>query len=190
MRYDLAGGLPGGFVCAASKAHPERPAFRLEGGALVNAKEKGPDGKEEYQYISAVAGEPVRLPVTLRVETSFDAYGAPLIVLAESLAALPDGRLEYGTHYEAVLFEDGINIWKIDPDDSPRGIAVKKIGQAREPVPAGERRTLTVRVTREGIVASTQGMEAVAVCPLPERMYVGLTACEGVNRFYAFEVEP
>ena len=113
MKYDLKNGLGEEFVYAASGKVPYRPPFWQEADGVSNDYPAPPEGWDNYQYVSAVLKAPVKLPVRLAIDTRFDAFGAPLIVFAEKLDALPDGRLQYGKHYEAVLYEGGINLWQI-----------------------------------------------------------------------------
>ncbi len=188
MRWDLRKGLPESFLYAASGKVAYRAEFQREETGIVNARMTLPDGKETYQYISAVNATPVALPAVLTIETSFDAYGAPLIVLAEEIRALSDGRREYGTHYEAVLYEGGINLWKLEPKPEG-GCLVTSLCRAKGSIPAGNRLTLNVRATRAGIRAWSDSVTAEAACPLPETLYCGLTACEGINHFCAYAVE-
>ena len=110
MKYDLKNGLGEEFVYAASGKVPYRPPFWQEADGVSNDYPAPPEGWDNYQYVSAVLKSPVKLPVRLAIDTRFDSYGAPLIVFAEKLDTLPDGRLQYGKHYEAVLYEGGINL--------------------------------------------------------------------------------
>ena len=191
MKYDLSKGLPENFVYAASSIVHYRVKFHQEGDALVNETIKLEDPKAAYQnfaYISAVDKEPVALPVELEVECSFDKYGAPLIIFSESLHKLENGETQFGTHYEAVLYENGINLWHLTPqEDGTQKTA--NLCRAKLPFPAGEKLTMKVRLTREGIEAVCGELTATADIALPEKMYVDITACEGINKFYSFSVE-
>ena len=155
MKYDLKNGLPENFVYAASTIVTYRRAFTQEADGLVNARIELEDKKAAYQdfeYISAVEKERVKLPVELEVECSFDKFGAPLIVFSEEMTEKENGWKEYGEHYEVVLFESGINIWHIPPQKEG-GQQVEAVCKARLPFPAGVMTKLTVKLTREGIEA-------------------------------------
>lgn len=190
MKYDLRNGLPENFIYAASTLVDYRVKFHQEGEALVNEAihlENPEAAFQDYAYISAVGCDMVTLPVEMEVECSFDRFGAPLIVFAESLRELENGDMQYGTHYEAVLYENGINLWHLTPlaDGKQQTVSLCK---ARLPFPAGERLTMKVRLTRDGIEAQCGELVAQSRICLPEKMYVGITACEGINRFYSFSV--
>lgn len=188
VTYDLKSGLGDEFVYAASGKVPYRPPFWQEADGVSNAYPTPPEGWDNYQYVSAVLKEPLRLPMRLAIETRFDAYGAPLVVFSEGLTELPDGRLQYATHYEAVLYEGGINLWKIVPQEADRQ-QVTALCKAKLPFPANVWTRLTVEITREGIVARAGDLTAQAACTLPQELFVGFTACEGINHFRVFEAE-
>ncbi len=187
MKYDLTKGLPENFVYAASVRVPYRAAFQQAEGEINNVFETAPEGWDEYKYISAVAGKKVRLPVEMELVTSFDSFGAPLVIFSETLNRLEDGRLEYGEHYEAVLWEKGINLWYLPLDENKKQTSVN-ICRATASFPGGEFIRMRVKLTREGIEAQAGDLIATAKCSLPEEMYVGFTACEGENHFREFVV--
>lgn len=188
MKYDLKNGLGADFVYAASGKVPYRPPFWQEADGVSNDYPTPPEGWDNYQYVSAVLKSPMKLPVRLAIDTRFDSYGAPLIVFAEKLDTLPDGRLQYGKHYEAVLYEGGINLWQIEPQGGDKQ-RVTALCKAKLPFPADTWTRLECEITPEGIAARAGELTAQAECALPETLFVGFTACEGINHFRSFEVE-
>jgi len=191
MKYELKNGLPENFVYAASAVVSYRAEFRQEEGGLVNGRIDIADPKEkyrDYEYISVVEKEMVELPVVLETECSFDRYGAPLILFAESMEEREDGRLVYGKHYEAVLWENGINLWQLEPVGE-KDQKVTNLCRAAAPFEPGAMTRLTVRLDRDGFTAQAGELIAKGECSLPEKMYVGFTACEGINHFRSFSIE-
>ena len=191
MKYDLRQGLPENFIYAASTVVSYRREFAQEAEGLVNGRIELDDPKaayRDYEYISVVEKERRRLPVELAAECSFDKFGAPLIVFSEHLTEKENGWIEYGEHYEVVLFESGINIWHITPKEEG-GQKVEAMCRARLPFEAGKYETLTVRLTSDGMEARAGELTAKVECRLPEKMYVGFTACEGINHFRRFSVD-
>lgn len=188
MKYDLKNGLGEEFVYAASGKVPYRPPFWQEADGVSNDYPTPPEGWDNYQYVSAVLKSPVKLPVRLAIDTRFDSYGAPLIVFAEKLDMLPDGRLQYGKHYEAVLYEGGINLWQIEPQGGDKQ-RVTALCKAKLPFPANTWTRLECEITPNGIAARAGELTAQAQCALPDTLFVGFTACEGINHFRSFEVE-
>ena len=191
MKYELKNGLPENFVYAASTIVIYRREFAQEADGLVNARIELEDRKAAYQdfeYISVVEKERVKLPVELEVECSFDKFGAPLIVFSEEMTEKENGWKEYGEHYEVVLFESGINIWHITPKKEG-GQQVEALCKARLPFEAGKWEQLTVRLTRDGMEAQAGELTAKVEIALPEKMYAGFTACEGINHFRYYSRE-
>ena len=186
MKYDLTNGLGDEFVYAASGKVAYRADFWREADGVSNDFPVPPEGWDNYQYVSAVLREPVSLPARLAIETRFDSFGAPLIVLAEGLTTLSDGKLQYATHYEAVLYEGGINLWKIEPQ-AEGGQKVTALCKARLPFPAKVWTRLELEADAQGLTARAGDLVARAECPLPPRLFAGFTACEGINHFRLFE---
>ena len=191
MKWDLKGGLPEGFVYAASTVVSYRREFKLDENGVVNGRIDLKDPKaayRDYEYISAVYRERMKLPVRIETECSFDAFGAPLIVFSETMTQKENGWREYGEHFEAVLYEGGINMWHITPKQEG-GQQVEAVCKAKNAYPAGKLTRLTVTLRQDGIEAEADGFTAKGECSLPEEMYVGFTACEGINRFSSFSAE-
>ena len=85
MKYELKNGLPENFVYARSTVVGYKAEFKQETDGLGNGRIELEDPNaayRDYEYISAVDREPVKLPVVLETECSFDAFGAPLIVFS------------------------------------------------------------------------------------------------------------
>ena len=121
-------------------------------------------------------------------------YGAPLLILADDMTTLPDGRLQYGRHIEVVGWEKGINVWELYPDpNSPKGQHTANLGRFEFPIEGGTRFTLFTRVNPDGTL-TVGAREGSRTCtfPCPARVskdfYAGITACEGKNYFYNFSI--
>jgi len=117
---------------------------------------------------------------------------APLIVIAPDLGEDAKGRPEYGEHWEIVLYDQGINVWHHKPKDGK--LWWRKAAFARYTFKPNTRYELGVRIerTRKGRMLSLSidgelklGYSDAA---LPDEFHVGITGCEGVNRFYDFSV--
>ena len=178
------------FLSAASSRVEYRLTFGQKDDCIHN---EGADKMDEYAYVSMVHRTPVSLPCLLETECSFRTYGAPLLILADAVDTLPDGRLQYGHHIEVVGWEKGINVWDLTPDpEAPNGQRTVNLGRFSFPIEDGARFLLTARADRQGLVvgAEVNGRSAQFDCPcvLPEKCYVGITACEGENYFYRFSI--
>ena len=117
---------------------------------------------------------------------------APQIVIAPALGKDAKGRPEYREHWEIVLWDKGVNVWHHIPKDGKPWW--KKVAFARYPFKPDTRYRLGVRVekTRKGkmLSVSVDGDVKMGYMDdsLPEAFYVGITGCEGINRFYDFSV--
>lgn len=146
---------------------------------------------KDYDYISIITKEKYSDGVTVRVKCSFDKFGAPLIVFTDDYKQMEDGGYQYGLHFEVVAYENGCNVWHIVPGKEEKNpIDVTKV-DSREFAIADKSiidmevsikdKQLFIRVNDETFVAEHED--------IPKQMHVGITACEGVNQFYEFEVE-
>lgn len=149
------------------------------------AEMQGPRAGETYA--SMLYREPVECALRVRAEMAFDQCMAPLIVLATEPVLEACGRRVYREHVEVVLFNEGINIWH-HRWSAQRGPYWHRAAWARFAVDAHTR--YVVEVEREGPALAVHcGMHSVGVrLDLPERLYAGITGCEGTNRFYAFDL--
>lgn len=188
--FEKGAGQAEEFLSAASSRVEYRLTFGQKDDCIHN---EGADKMDEYAYVSMVHRTPVSLPCLLETECSFRTYGAPLLILADAVDTLPDGRLQYGHHIEVVGWEKGINVWDLTPDpEAPNGQRTVNLGRFSFPIEDGVRFLLTARADRQGLVvgAEVNGRSAQFDCPcvLPEKCYVGITACEGENYFYRFSI--
>ena len=86
--------------------------FGREEDHLVNAWN---ESIRDYDYISMLTRKKYPADVTLTTRCSFDAFGAPLIVITDDYRTDESGHNFYGLHFEVVAYENGINIWHIVP---------------------------------------------------------------------------
>ena len=147
----------------------------------------------DYDYIGIAMTEPTVGDCTVTTHCSFEKFGAPLIVLADGIRTEGAYRL-YGAIYEIVAYEEGCNVWRIlpepDPEKSERRYTVRKIAHKPFFVEAGTTLEMSVRVHgKHAFVTVNDYSFDVALPDLPDAYYVGLTACEGINRFYDLTVE-
>ena len=135
MRFDFSQNCwnAADFLPAASVRVPYRLAFGQKDDCIHN--EGADKAGDEYAYVSMALAQRLKAPCLLSTECAFNKYGAPLILLADEIIALPDGRWQYGHHIEIVGWEKGLNLWDITPDPAAdHGQRVKKIGALSFPV--------------------------------------------------------
>ncbi len=150
------------------------------------------EGINDYNYVSIAHKEKQKSGVTVSTTCSFDKFGAPLITLSNTLEKDGEGRYIYGEHYEVVLYEGGCNIWHIVK--APEGYAKKYVNtkcKAFEfPLADGEKIDMSVTVRDKSLKIVINGEKyEVEVPRLEEEFFVGITACEGINRFYNVTID-
>ena len=149
---------------------------------------RGPETYAALLYKKALTGNH-----TVSATMSFDHRMAPAIVIAEK-PVLCDGRLhpEFRTHYEIVLYDRGLNIWRHWFFDGKQ--IWRKAGFLNVPFQPNTRYTLSVNIrpTNRGTLLTVRvGEYAFGIIDpeMPQNYYVGIIASEGVNRFYDFKIE-
>ncbi|MDD4098915.1 MAG: hypothetical protein PHC30_09100 [Lentisphaeria bacterium] len=123
----------------------------------------------------------------------FEDRMAPELVLAGELGLDAKGRPEYREHWEIVLYDEGINVWHHEIRDGKP--FWRKAAYLKTPFQPGVQYTLEALVE---FPAGGKGPQLSVTCDgkrfgcllptLPEPFHVGVTACEGVNRFYDFKL--
>jgi hypothetical protein len=116
---------------------------------------------------------------------------APLIVIAKEPGKDQNGTCEYREHFEIVLFDKGVNIWHHYFENSQP--SWEKSAFSRFALKPNIRHHLKIEII------PTPSGKRLSVCvgdhefgyldhSVPDEFYVGITGCEGVNRFYDFQV--
>lgn len=161
------------------------PRFVQEDGCLVN---RGDPATGHYDYVSMVTARKFRAGTVLSTRCSFVKYGAPLIVLTNDIRKGKNGELRYGRHMEIVAYEGGVNVWSLEPlanDVHPTNLLRQKFS-----VSAGKIIHLTVCPQKGKLDISLDGNSfSVKADCVPDEFYAGITACEGINRFYDFTAD-
>ena len=175
------------FIYVSSPASKSKKKFVQKETCIENSYN---EEIKDYDYISIITKEKYESGVVVRVKCSFDKFGAPLIVFTDDYKLLEDGTYQYGLHYEVVAYENGCNVWHIVPGkDEKNPIDVTKVKAIEFPIEDKsmidmevtiEEKKLYIRINDETFVAEHED--------IPNQMHVGITACEGINQFYEFEV--
>ncbi len=147
----------------------------------------------DFDYIGLCSAEPVTGDHRISVRCGFTKAGAPLLVLADSVTVDEAGNRRFGPMYEIVAYAGGCNVWRIlpdfDPADPERGYTVRSITMQAFPVadmasPEWTLVNMTVETAPGKLHVRVDDYTFTVDAPdLPERYYVGLTLCEGENRF-------
>ena len=138
-------------------------------------------------YSSMVYKNKVTGNVTVAATMAFAHKMAPLIVLAPELTVNAEGRKEYSEHFEIVIFNEGVNVWHHFVKDGK--LTYRKTAFANFRLEKDTKYTLEVKKSGKILTVSVAGhVFGYADDALPESCYVGITGCEGLNRFYDFIV--
>ena len=173
---------PQDFTQVTSLRTDGRKPFMQEEDCVVNDVYK--ENINDYNYISLLYKQTYNTPVEISTTCSFESFGAPLIVLTDDLISTEDGYPAYGHHFEIVAYEKGINVWDLNGNAKPIKAAFNHFE-----VPANEKLELKVKVLEDKLQISLYGQDMeFPISGLPSSFRCGITACEGVNRFYSFEV--
>ena len=125
----------------------ETPVFIQEDDCIAN--QKNDTFEQGFDNVTLMAEQVCAPGAAISASCAFEAYGAPLFVIAEKLHRCPDGALRYGDYIEVVLYENGVNVWRMRMNDG-KVTWVKLLG-AQFPVSAGERHTFSTRVTKVSV---------------------------------------
>ena len=142
-------------------------------------------------YSSMVTKREFKGAVAISAEMAFTDRMAPLIVIAPELGKSAKGIPEYREHFEIVIFDKGVNVWHhYYKNGKPYW---KKTAFSKFPLQPNEKYVLKVQIkpSKKGkmITLSIDGHEFGYIDDsLPDSFHVGVTGCEGLNRFYNFKV--
>lgn len=113
---------------------------------------------------------------------------APEVMLASNIGTDAQGRPEYERRVEVVLWDQGINVWFLDKVNGK----TTWIKTAYDQFPLQKDTEYQLQVTRKGkelTITVGDHIFGYYEASLPDDLYVGVTACEGINRLYNFAIK-
>lgn len=173
------------FEYAYTQRFPFKPSFIQEDECIVNSR--NPEMKDGFDYTTIMTKEKYGIGTKLCVTCSFEEYGAPLITFTNKLERDKEGTLCYGACYEVVLWENGINVWNLFAENGE--IKWHKLLAAEFPLEAGIKYEMYIELEEKTIkvVVGDRSM-TLRIENLPEEVYIGITGCENINRFYSVKI--
>jgi len=174
------------FQYAYTWRFPETPKFRQEEDCIVNTR----DGIRQNgcDFTSILLKDRYGEGTRISFSASFESYGAPLLMIAEDLEKDGDGNLRFGHYQEVALWENGFNVWDIHKGES--GFNIEWLLRNDFPLAPGQRHEVTVELRKKRLKIRVDDRSCELYVPsLPEKVYLGITACEGINRFYRLTLE-
>lgn len=176
------------FQYAYSWRFPETPKFIQEDDCIVNGS-CNPLRQNGCDVTSILLKETYTAGATLSFTASFAYYGAPLVIIADGLEQDDQGNLRFGHYQEVVLWENGVNVWDIQKNGD--GFQYKWLLRNDFPLKPNQIHSLSVRLEENRLDILAGGHHCTLYIPnLPKTAYLGITACEGINRFYTLDIEP
>ena len=95
----------------------------------------------------------------------------------------------YGLHFEIVAYENGCNVWHIVPGKGKEPIEVTKVNSMEFSIEEKSMIQMEVTILEGELQIKVNDHIMTAKHPdIPEKMQVGITACEGINQFYDLEI--
>lgn len=140
-------------------------------------------------FTSMLLKQQFQSDATFSSTMEFDYRMAPGLMIAAEPVETELG-LEYREHYEIILYDKGINIWRHYFEDGEQKWVRRAFLTTEFAPKTAHKLTAKVQFTRRGpqIVVEAGGHVFGYHEPnLPESYRIGIVASEGVNRFYDFE---
>ena len=142
-------------------------------------------------YVALVLNRKFTGNAVISSKMSFDHRMAPLIVIAPELGKSKEGLPEFREHFEVVLFDEGINVWRhLYKDGKPSWYKAAYLKTSYLPKTVYDLQ-VELRFVKQGcqMILKCDGREfGYLEMNLPDAYYAGIIACEGRNRFYDFKV--
>ncbi|HEY3396971.1 MAG TPA: hypothetical protein VGM19_04855 [Armatimonadota bacterium] len=136
-------------------------------------------------YSSMVYHRPVPVGTTITATMAFTSKQAPLIVLSPEIGVDAAGRPEYRNHFEIVLWNEGVNVWRHSYNEGKPSYVLAAF--AKFPLVKDTKYTLVVQTQPGEMTISVDGhVFGYHEEHLPATFYAGITGDEGLNRFYDF----
>ena len=157
--------------------------FRLQEDHIANYTVGGTD---TYTYASIVTKKKYGKGCRISTKCSFGKFGAPLIVFAGELKDGKNNMKCYDLHFEVVAYEGGYNIWRVLPAHNDSSLLdATRIAFAEFEILPNELIDIEVAFGKKRIEVSINGRTAIVEHEdFPEKFHVGITGCEGPNKFY------
>lgn len=138
-------------------------------------------------FTSMVYRKPWHGDFTISAGMAFTDRMAPSVELAWDMDTDTQGRHQYHNNVEVVLWDHGINVWRLHIESGKH--IWTKAAYCQFTLQKNTRYQL--QVTRKGkqLTISVDGhVFGYQEDSLPDEFYAGVTACEGINRLYDFSI--
>ena len=174
------------FRYASSDRFDFEPRFYQEEGCIVNGR--NPEMVDGFDYTTIMTKEMYKEGTKIWLTCSFEEYGAPLVTLTDRIRKAEDGNYRHGPCHEFVVWENGLNIWHMfDVDGEIKFNQLLGLDFHLEP---GVKHELYLEIMDKCIRIVLGGQDVLLrIEDLPKEVYLGITGCENINRFYDLRIE-
>lgn len=174
------------FVYVNSDRFPFEPRFFQEDDCIVNGKNSMMD--DGFDYTTIMTKKKYGKGTKIRLTCSFEKFGAPLITLTDKIIKNEEGNLRHSSCYEIVVWEEGLNVWHIFEENNK--IKWVQLLWLKFHLESGVKHDLFVEIMDECVKVVLHGNEvSLRIEDLPEKVYLGITGCENINRFYNLKID-
>lgn len=144
-----------------------------------------------YEYISILEKGLYQSGVTISTLCSFESFGAPLLVFTNEVIKDGNGNYRFGVHYEVVAYENGCNVWLVEPKtEGDKKIKSTLLSKLEFSIQNNENIQIIIDIEEKNLNININGHKLDVTIPdFPDKFRVGITACEGLNRFYNLKIE-
>lgn len=176
---------PSQLTQAYSFRFTETPDFTQADTCVTTAV--NPNHREGFDNISLLTKEKCTFGATATLHCGFDGAGCPEIILVPETEVCDDGVVRYGNCFEIVLWKNGVNVWRHYRDEQYHWQLRMSL---TFPVAEGAVHELTLQVLENQLTITLNGQKMILRTEdIPERFYLGASACEGIARLYDFGIE-
>ena len=175
------------FEHAYNEKFPFKPQFIQEENCIVNGS--NPEMKDfAYDYTTIMTKEMFGKGTKIHTTCSFEEFGAPLLTFTDTMKRDEDGDLWYAACKEVVLWKNGVNVWDLYVEDGE--IKYHLLAAVKFDLEKNVKHELFVELGEESVRFVIGDKDVmVRIADLPEKVYVGITTCENINRFYDLKIE-
>ncbi|MBQ3048517.1 MAG: hypothetical protein IJC94_01030 [Oscillospiraceae bacterium] len=152
------------------------------------ANETDAENPHGYSFVTMLTENTYDSGSTASATCSFESYGAPILLITDELDVDDRGILRYGNYFEVCIWERGVNLWHYtQKEGKPSWV---KAMAAMFPLEGNEKYKISATVVGNGINFEVDGRKFfMRVENMYKKVHFGINACEGLNRFYDFEVK-
>ncbi len=176
-----------GLTYAYSWRFAALPVFRQEADCIASGRSA--DDPTDFDYMGLLARETCAPGAKIAVHCSFEALGAPMLLLSLADEIDEGGELRTLEYYEIVIWRNGLNVWR-HHTEGRRTSHYLVLGAAFS-LAEGEKHALSAEVRSDRLLMDVDGRSFnLFTGDLPGGFRLGWTACEGICRLYDMTITP